>query len=140
MQEQRKKVNMVGLILVGHGNFATGMHSALRLLNGECDGLVSIDFEEGTSFEDLCEQLNKEIEKFKDNKVIILTDLPGGSPFKAAALATFQYDYVKALTGINFPVLMEIALSKDYTDDIDQLLSQSITNAREALMEIKLEA
>ncbi|MCH4283921.1 MULTISPECIES: PTS sugar transporter subunit IIA [Bacillota] len=131
---------MTGLILVGHGNFASGMHSALRLLNGECEGLVSIDFQEGTSFEDLCEQLNKEIDKFENDKVIILTDLPGGSPFKAAALATFQYDHVKALTGINFPVLMEIALSKDYTEDIDQLIAQSIVNAREALMEIKLEA
>ena len=77
---------------------------------------------------------------FENDKVIILTDLPGGSPFKAAALATFHYDHVKALTGINFPVLMEIALSKDYTEDIDQLIAQSIVNAREALMEIKLEA
>lgn len=58
----------------------------------------------------------------------------------ALSIGVSSNDYVKALTGINFPVLMEIALSKDYTDDIEQLLSQSITNAREALMEIKLEA
>lgn len=130
---------MVGMIIVGHGNFATGMHSALRLLNGECDDLISIDFQEGTSFEDLCEQLNMEIEKFGDNEVIVLTDLPGGSPFKAAAMATFTYKNVCALTGINFPVLMEIVLSKDYTDNIDTLIDKAIDNAREALMKVALE-
>lgn len=130
---------MTGLILVGHGNFASGMHSALRLLNGECEGLTSIDFQEGTSFENLCEQLNQVIEGYKEQMVIVLTDLPGGSPFKAAALATFQYKNVRALTGINFPVLMEIALSKDYTDDIDALIDKSIENGREALMKVALE-
>lgn len=130
---------MVGVIIVGHGNFATGMHSALRLLNGECDTLISIDFQEGTSFEDLCEQLNKEVEKFGNADVIILTDIPGGSPFKAAAMATFSYKNVRALTGINFPVLMEIVLSKDYTDNIDSLIDKAIDNARDALMKVTLE-
>lgn len=130
---------MVGVIIAGHGNFATGMHSALRLLNGECESLTSIDFQEGTSFEDLCEQVNKEIEKFGENKVIVLTDLPGGSPFKAAAMATFTYKHVRALTGINFPVLMEIVLSKEYCDDIDILIDKAIDNARDALMKVALD-
>lgn len=130
---------MVGLIIAGHGNFATGMYSALRLLGGECEGCRSIDFLEGTSFETLCEQLNNEIEQFGNHNVIVLTDLPGGSPFKAAAMATFHYKNVRALTGINFPVMMEIALSKDYADDIDVLLEKAIDHAREALMRVSLE-
>lgn len=130
---------MTGLILIGHGNFATGMHSALQLLNGECEGLVCIDFQEGTSFEDLCDQVNESIECFQNEMVMILTDLPGGSPFKAAAMATYQYKNVRALTGINFPVLMELALSKDHVDDIDDLIEHSIVHAREALMKVALE-
>lgn len=130
---------MVGVLIVGHGNFASGMHSALRLLNGECESLVSIDFHEGTSFEDLCEKVNKEIESFKENMVIVLTDLPGGSPFKAAAMATFTYENVRALTGINFPVLLELVLSKDYCDNVDELINKAINNAREALMQLSLE-
>lgn len=130
---------MVGLIIVGHGQFAKGMYSALSLLNGDCPGLVCIDFEEGTAFEDLCEQLNKEIEAFQDQMVIVLTDIPGGSPFKAAALATYHYQNVRALTGMNFPVLMELALSKEYCENIDELLDQSIEHAKEALTKVVLE-
>lgn len=131
---------MIGLILIGHGNFASGMHSTLRLLNGECADLISIDFLEGTSFEDLCEQVNSEIERFSTNQVIILTDLPGGSPFKAAALATFQYPNVKALTGINFPILLELALSKEYSDNLVELIDTCLKHAKEALKKVALEA
>mgnify|MGYP001661687359 FL=1 len=44
---------MTGLIICGHGDFAAGMYSSLKLLNGECEHLVCISFQEGTSFEDL---------------------------------------------------------------------------------------
>ena len=130
---------MTGLIICGHGDFAAGMYSSLKLLNGECEHLVCISFQEGTSFEDLCDTVNKEVERFIDGNVIILTDLPGGSPFKAAAMATFQYGYASAVTGTNFPLLLDLVLSRDYAEDVDQLLDQSIDNAREALMKMSLE-
>ncbi|MEG0526564.1 MAG: PTS fructose transporter subunit IIA, partial [Longicatena sp.] len=53
---------MIGIIVSGHGNFATGMNSAMKLLNGDCKELRCIDFLEGTSFEDLCDTLNQMIE------------------------------------------------------------------------------
>ena len=121
---------MTGLIICGHGDFAAGMYSSLKLLNGECEHLVCISFQEGTSFEDLCDTMNKEVERFIDGNVIILTDLPGGSP---------QYDYARAVTGTNFPLLLDLVLSRDYAEDVDQLLDQSIDNAREALMKMSLE-
>lgn len=111
----------------------------LEAVNWECEHLVCISFQEGTSFEDLCDTVNKEVERFIDGNVIILTDLPGGSPFKAAAMATFQYGYARAVTGTNFPLLLDLVLSRDYAEDVDQLLDQSIDNAREALMKMSLE-
>ena len=50
---------MTGLIICGHGDFAAGMYSSLKLLNGECEHLVCISFQEGTSFEDLCDTMIK---------------------------------------------------------------------------------
>ena len=91
---------MTGLIICGHGDFAAGMYSSLKLLNGECEHLVCISFQEGTSFEDLCDTVNKEVERFIDGNVIILTDLPGGSPFKAAAMATFLFCWIWFYQGI----------------------------------------
>ena len=82
---------MTGLIICGHGDFAAGMYSSLKLLNGECEHLVCIGFQEGTSLEDLCDTMNKEVEKFIDGNVIILTDLPGGSPFKAVSYTHLHY-------------------------------------------------
>lgn len=130
---------MIGIIVSGHGNFATGMNSAMKLLNGDCEELRCIDFLEGTSFEDLCDTLNQMIEDMNMDHIIVLTDLPGGSPFKAAALATVKYPHVKAMTGINCPLMLELVLGKDYTDDVDALIKKATENAKDALMEIKLE-
>lgn len=130
---------MVGIILVGHGHFASGMKSALQLLAGDCEGLSCIDFLEGTSFEDLCIEVNTEIAHFKDERVIVLTDLPSGSPCKASALATYYNKNVRAISGVNFPIVLELALAKDYCDDIDELLETSIKNAQDSLMKVVLE-
>ena len=73
---------MTGLSSAVMAIFAAGMYSSLKLLNGECEHLVCISFQEGTSFEDLCDTVNKEVERFIDGNVIILTDLPGGSLLK----------------------------------------------------------
>ena len=130
---------MIGVILSGHGQFASGMNSSLKLLNGTCEELVCIDFHEGTSFEDLCDNLDQIIEELKMEEIIVLTDLPGGSPCKAAALATVKYPHVKAMTGTNFPLLLEIVLGKDYAENAQSLIEKPQENARDALMQIILD-
>lgn len=36
---------MIGLIITGHGHFATGMQSALRVIAGDQNDICYIDFE-----------------------------------------------------------------------------------------------
>lgn len=35
---------MVGVIVTGHGNFATGILSSLKLISGEQQHIVGVDF------------------------------------------------------------------------------------------------
>ena len=44
---------MIGLIISGHGNFASGLRSSLKLIAGEPCNVEYVDFEETDSIEDL---------------------------------------------------------------------------------------
>ena len=43
------------IIVIGHGNFATGIHSSLKLIAGEQEKVDAIDFVEGMSANELKE-------------------------------------------------------------------------------------
>ena len=50
---------MIGLIVTGHGHFATGLKSALALLGGEPSDFVAVDFPDGDTTEDLAAKLKR---------------------------------------------------------------------------------
>ena len=76
---------MVGLLVTGHGHFATGLGSALQLIAGTADNLAFVDFEADHSTETLTNNLSNALDGLKGcDGVLVLADLAGGSPFKAA--------------------------------------------------------
>ena len=47
---------MIGLILSGHGNFASGLHTSLKLIAGDHSNVEYVDFEEIDSTETLMDK------------------------------------------------------------------------------------
>ena len=76
---------MVGLLITGHGHFATGLGSSLRLITGNTENIEYVDFEADHSTETLAHNLNQAFDRLKNcDGVLVLSDLAGGSPFKTA--------------------------------------------------------
>ena len=76
---------MVGMIVTGHGSFATGITSGLKLLAGEPEDFESVDFTPEDSVDSLKEKLKAALARLQDcEEVIIFTDLTGGSPFNVS--------------------------------------------------------
>lgn len=108
---------MVTIIVTGHGNFATGMLSALKLIAGEKSHVFAVDFLEDYSTDDLGNAIKDKIQS-AEKEVIILTDLLGGSPYnESVKLKTFLVaDYkIEVLAGINFPILLSASLAANET-------------------------
>ena len=70
---------MIGLIVTGHGHFATGLTTSLNLIAGDAKEYVAVDFESTDSTDDLAKKLkecledknrydSKEIQEFILNK------------------------------------------------------------------------
>lgn len=63
---------MVGIIITGHSNFATGIVSAVRLVAGEQKNLEVVDFYDTYSTEELRTKLIEALDRLDGCKDIIV--------------------------------------------------------------------
>lgn len=72
------------MIVTGHGKFATGLISSMELIAGAQENVIGVDFLEEDTAESLEKMIEEAINKLGD-EVLVLSDLVGASPFRAAA-------------------------------------------------------
>lgn len=112
---------MIGIILTGHGQFASGLFSSLTLIAGSFENVVAVDFNGSDSTEDLTEKLEAAVKKISNwDQVIFLTDLVGGSPFKSSVLVGQALKESRVIAGANLPMVLEVAFASG-GDDIEVL-------------------
>lgn len=134
---------MVGIIVTGHGNFATGVLSAAKLIAGTPEKLIGIDFTENDTVETLEEKIKKGIEELGTEEILVLADLAGGSPFKVSATIGVSSDKnIKVLSGTNLGMIIETALLRDgkNLEEVVAFAKESgITSIQEFEMKVKKE-
>jgi len=105
---------MIGIVVTGHGLFASGIEKAVERIIGEQPQVAYIDFPIETNVDMLNEQMLKAIETVNDGKgVLFFTDLLGGSPFRTAALIAQAQPGIEVLTGTNLQMTLELMLERD---------------------------
>jgi len=105
---------MIGIIITGHGRFSEGMMSSIEMIAGKAESLIGVNFLESESTDDLDKHLlDAYIElKQKNDGVIIVCDLLGGSPFKSAATLSVKQENVSVLAGINLASCLELIFAR----------------------------
>ena len=83
---------MIGMIVSGHGHFASGLHVSAKMIAGEHENVRYIDFEDGMGPDKLGELLSAAYTELAHcDGIVVLTDLPGGAPFQTAVAASMQH-------------------------------------------------
>lgn len=105
---------MVRLIVTGHGKFATGLIDGIEIIVGKQENLIGIEFN-NQNLEIYTEQIENAVKEAKDknDSVIILTDLIGGTPFRISSFVSRNYSDVYVITGANIPMLIEAVLNRE---------------------------
>ena len=128
---------MVGILIAGHGNFPTGVFSAIALVAGSTDNVFACDFENGMSSEELKANMTEAINKAEGEGVLILCDLAGGTPNRTAVelKAEMTDKKIRVISGANLPAIMDAAFSAGDSDDVDELAAQVFESGIEGFVD-----
>lgn len=132
---------MVGLVVTGHGHFADGIHTSAQMIAGDSDFVQYVNFEEGMSTEQLAVKLNEAYDALRAcDGILVLADLPGGSPFKTAVECKVARPELKVevVAGTNLPMLVTGVTMIDCEDDPRTFADELIETAKECIVRFEL--
>ena len=119
---------MIGILLVAHGQMASGLLNATELIVGEQEAVAMIELKEMDAIDALEASIDQEVQKLNSGDgVLVLVDLFGASPFNASARVAVRYLDVDVITGMNLPMILETVMNKE-TSDLQSLI-EIATNA-----------
>lgn len=100
---------MIGVVIITHGNLASALLSTSELIMGKQEQVAVVAFESGEAVSDLQARTAQAVQQVDKNQgVLILVDLLGGSPYNAAAMLAMQQAEIEVVTGVNLPMLFEV--------------------------------
>ncbi|XMB87117.1 PTS galactosamine/N-acetylgalactosamine transporter subunit IIA [Mycoplasmatota bacterium WC44] len=130
---------MIGVIVTGHGQFASGLTTSLELIAGKQKEYIAIDFDGVISQDDLLDKINKATDELVDcDGIIIFTDLIGGTPFKMAATATLEKKNNIVLSGTNLGMLIECCMTKAFNNDVELFASQILETGKSQVIKFEI--
>lgn len=127
------------VILAGHGRIGTAMLESTQMVIGECNNFFSVEFHKGEGPEDIIKKYN-EILEGKEDDVLIVTDLFGGSPYNAAAVVAMKNEKAEVLTGLSLPLCAELATmdakcAKEASDYLKEAGKDFVKSFRDQIIE-----
>lgn len=109
-----------GIIVMGHGHFASGITSSLELIMGSQPDYEALDFPAESDKEDLKKRLNTVLERLERNdQIIILADLFSGTPFNVAMEIVTEKPNLRLYYGLNLGMLMELISRRMFQGDAE---------------------
>lgn len=97
-------------IVIGHGDFAAGIASAVVQITGRDDALITMS-NRGLSGEAIESALAAAVDE--SGARVIFTDLPGGSATIAARRVIRARDGLTMVAGVSLAVLLDFVMSED---------------------------
>ncbi|WED24947.1 PTS sugar transporter subunit IIA [Vibrio sp. JC009] len=117
---------MLAVILSGHGGFASGLEKAIEQIIGEQSQFRAIDFPPEATTPQLETAMRDAIQELDSGDgVVFMTDLLGGTPFRAASLLSQESSKVAVVTGTNLQMAAEMLLERDELS-VDEFVRQAL--------------
>ena len=132
---------MIGIVVTGHGLFAVGMQSSAKMIAGENDHIKYVCFEDGMGLEELAVKLNAAYNELSDcDGIVVLSDLPGGSPFKTAVECSVGHPgkQIVVLSGTNLPMVLTASTMLSFESDPQALANELLFEGKDNVVRFEL--
>lgn len=127
MTDNSNSNNIIGLVLVTHGNLAQEFISAMQHVVGKQDKIEAVCIGPEDDMEMRRSEILKKVEETDSGQgVVVLTDMFGGTPSNLA-ISIMDKAKVEIIAGINLPMLIKLASLRK-----DKSLKEAVEGAQEA--------
>lgn len=108
------------LILISHGNYAEQVYESVKMIVGEIDGVRVITMPPDEGPEETRLKIAGELSGLGRNEpVLIIADLPGGTPCNVSTEVMSARENTGLLTGLNLSMVIEYAVTE--LDKLEEL-------------------
>ncbi len=123
---------MINILLVTHGDFGKELLKSSELIIGKVENAQCISFNHSDSFETLMNKVEESVINLSNDELIVFTDMYGGSPYNAVNRAMKNRKFYH-ITGINFPLFIDIAISRD-SYSLEEIAEKIIKNGKKSIV------
>lgn len=130
---------MLGIIVCTHSNFAAGLRDAVTMIAGEQENFDVVGFQEGEDMLALGGRVKALADKYAGagDRYVVCVDLFGATPFNASAAALAEFD-TSIVTGVNLPMLLQLAMERDFYEDYDEFLENVLSGAKDNMKVVRM--
>ena len=127
------------VIMVSHGEFAPGLHSAVKMMTGDRNDVLSTSLKEDMSADQFAENFKTLVAPLTaDDSVVLLADILSGSPFTNALAVLDERGLLQntlVIAGMNMPMAITAVLMKDNFDDLAVLKETILSEGHAGMTE-----
>lgn len=125
------------VLVLSHGNLAGSLVDTVKLIFGSTDGIEYMNMPDPFDQNKYEQDIRNIIEENKQDGVLIMCDLLGGSPFLTCTKIVRDYwDQTELVTGVNLGMLLEI-MSGINNLSISNLKNIALNAGKEGVTDIK---
>ena len=125
------------VVMVSHGEFAPGLHTAVKMMTGDRSDVLSTSLKDGMSADQFAENFAELVKDFTaEDQVILLADILSGSPFTNALNVLSEKGILQntlIIAGMNMPLAITAVLMKDNFDDVKDLADTLLSEGKAGL-------
>ncbi|MDR2976212.1 MAG: PTS sugar transporter subunit IIA [Streptococcaceae bacterium] len=130
----KRLTETISILILTHGNLGRELINSAEMIYGATENIITVPLLPGASFEAYAEKVQAALANLP-GKVILLTDLFGGTPNNIAMMLQAQRK-VDVLCGINLPVLIELISLREIEPDLEKIEDHLIAAGKESIKKI----
>ena len=123
------------ILIVGHGEYGSGMKSAIKLLTGVNNNIDAINLNEELTHNDYTMMVQEYVANNKD--LIIFADMTGGAPFQIASreiLLNEESENQFVIGGASVGCILEVVMNTlvlNSQDELKDIIDTAVNNIKE---------
>lgn len=130
---------MLGIILTGHGKFASGIASGIDVIAGPQVKFKAIDFAKNMTSDELRNLYIETIEEFGTKEgIVFMTDIAGGTPFNQASMISADTDDIGIIAGANTPLIMEGIFQRELS--VQEFIKFTLEKGKAGIIDFQFKA